>query len=356
MSSTTAMRCKPFEPRSALLALLFALILGGCAREDAQDELLALEGRTMGTYWSVRVAAPPSELDPAALKADLETALDDVNAQMSNYDPDSELSRFNRTPLGTWFDVSPAFAEVMAAALEVSELSAGAFDVTVGPLVNLWGFGSREVERDAVPDPDAIAAALARVDWRQLEVRREPPSLRRHADVYVDLGGIAKGYGADVLTEVLEAHGATRYLADIGGDMRGRGSNARGKPWRIGVEVPAIGRRGGVQAIIGIDDMAVTTSGDYRNFFVYEGVRYSHTIDPRTGWPIPERVASVTVMHPSAMWSDGLATALNVLGPEAGLELAGELSLPVLFILYGDEGLEEVASPEFAEFRIAGDP
>ncbi len=353
MSAIAFTRLLPFPGR---IALLFVLLLGGCAPQDSEDSLLALEGRTMGTYWSVRVAAPPPELDPEALKADLEAALVEVNAQMSNYDPDSELSRFNRAPVGTWFDVSPAFAKVMAAALEVSALSDGAFDVTVGPLVNLWGFGSRETERDEVPDTDAIESALARVDWRQLEVRQEPPSLRRHADVYVDLGGIAKGHGADVMTEVLEAHGASRYLADIGGDMRGRGTNARGQPWRIGVEVPAIGRRGGVQAVIGIEDTAVTTSGDYRNFFVYDGVRYSHTVDPRTGWPIPERVASVTVVHPSAMWSDGLATALNVMGPEAGLRLAGELSLPVLFIIYGDAGLEEVSSPEFAEYRIAGDP
>ncbi len=339
-----------------LLLLLCAALLAGCAPSEPEVETLALEGRTMGTYWSVRVAAPPPALDAAELQADLEAALAEVNAQMSNYDPDSELSRFNRAPIGEWFEVSSEHAEVLAAALEISALSEGVFDVTVGPLVNLWGFGSRDVEHDAVPSADQLRAALQRVDWTQLEVREEPPAIRRLADVYVDLGGIAKGHGADVMARVLEAHGATRYLADIGGDMRGRGYNARGKPWRVGIEVPAIGQRGGVQAVIGIEDAGVATSGDYRNFFVHDGVRYSHTIDPTTGWPIPERVASVTVIHPSAMWSDGLATAFNVMGPEAGLTLAGELSLPVLFILYGDEGLEEVASPAFAEFRVAGDP
>lgn len=342
----------------AFKGLLFAVaaaLLSACGPSETDTELLALEGRTMGTYWSVRIAAPPPELDAAVLRADLDAALIEVNAQMSNYDPESEISRFNRSAVGEWFEVSPALAQVMAAALEVSELSGGAFDVTVGPLVNLWGFGWRQVERDQVPAEDDIAAALAEVDWRQIEVRKDPPALRRHAEVTADLGGIAKGHGADVLAAVIERHGATRYLADIGGDMRGRGHNARGVPWQIGVEVPALGRRGGVQAIIAVDDVAVTTSGDYRNFFIYEGRRYSHTIDPVTGWPIEQHVASVTVLHPSAMWSDGWSTALNVMGPEAGMALAGELSLPVLFILYTDDGLEEVASPSFSAFRVAGD-
>ncbi|MCC5885503.1 MAG: FAD:protein FMN transferase [Gammaproteobacteria bacterium] len=338
------------------LLLVLAATLAACAPQQAQDELLALDGRTMGTYWSVRIAAPPADLDAEALREDLEAALIEVNAQMSNYDPESEISRFNRSPVGEWFAVSAELAEVMAAAREVSARSDGAFDVTVGPLVNLWGFGPRRVERDRVPDEAAIEAARARVDWRQIEVRQDPPALRRQAEVTADLGGIAKGHGADVMTAVIESHGATRYLADIGGDMRGRGHNARGVPWQVGVEVPALGRRGGVQAIIAIDDVAVTTSGDYRNYFVHEGRRYSHTIDPKTGWPIEQRVASVTVLHASAMWSDGWATALNVMGPESGLALARELSLPVLFILYTDSGLEEVASPEFSAFRVAGDP
>lgn len=338
------------------ITCLLLLGLAACAPRQSEEAVLALDGRTMGTYWSVRVAAPPAELDAEALRADLEDALATVNAQMSNYDPESEISRLNQAALGEWVEVSPELVEVMVAAREVSELSAGAFDVTVGPLVNLWGFGSHPVERDRVPDEAAIEAARAKVDWRAVEVREDPPALRRTADVYADLGGIAKGHGTDVMVAVLEAHGATRYLADIGGDMRGRGHNARGVPWQVGVEVPAIGRRGGVQAVIAVEDVAVTTSGDYRNFFTYEGKRYSHTIDPATGWPIEQRVASVTVLHVSAMWSDGFATALNVMGPESGLELARELSLPVLFILYGEDGLEEVASPEFAAYRVAGEP
>lgn len=337
----------------ALLPVLL-LALAACTPRQAEEEVLALDGRTMGTYWSVRIAAPPSELDAETLHADLEAALVEVNAQMSNYDPESEISRFNRSPVGEWFEVSPEVVAVMAAALDVSALSGGAFDVTVGPLVELWGFGSRQVERDQVPSEADIAAALAQVDWRQIEVRQEPPALRRKADVAADLAGIAKGHGVDVMAAVIEAHGATRYLADIGGDMLGRGLNGRGVPWQVAVEVPSPEVRGGVQAVVGIDDVAVTTSGDYRNFFVHEGKRYSHTIDPNSGWPIEQHVASVTVLHDSAMWSDGWSTALNVMGPEAGLALARELSLPVLFILYTDNGLEEVASPSFSAYRVAG--
>ncbi len=346
------MRCD----RTLVLKAVLLLALAACTPSEPDTELLALDGRTMGTYWSVRVAAPPPELDVDVLRADIEAALIEVNAQMSNYDPESEISRFNRSPLGEWFEVSAELTEVMTAALEVSERSGGAFDVTVGPLVNLWGFGWRQVERDQVPSEVDIEAARAQVDWRQIEVRQDPPALRRNADVSVDLGGIAKGHGADVMAAVIEAHGAIRYLADIGGDLRGRGHNARGVPWQIGVEVPAVGRRGGVQAVIAVDDVAVTTSGDYRNFFIYDGKRYSHTIDPNTGWPILQHVASVTVLHPSAMWSDGWSTALNVMGPEAGLALADELSLPVLFILYREDGLEEMASPLFSAYRVAGDP
>lgn len=337
------------------LLLLGAVAISACAPAEPDTELLALDGRTMGTYWSVRIAAPPPDLDPEALRAELEAALVEVNAQMSNYDPESEISRFNRAPVGEWFEVSAELAGVMAAALEVSAQSGGAFDVTVHPLVNLWGFGARRVEQDRVPAEADIEAALALVGFTQLEVRAQPPALRRHGEVAVDVSGIAKGHGVDVLTAVIEAHGGSRYLADIGGDLRGRGHNARGVPWQVGVEVPAAGRRGGVQAVIAVEDMAVTTSGDYRNHFMHEGKRYSHTIDPTTGWPIEQHVASVTVLHPSAMWSDGYSTALNVMGPEAGMALARELSLPVLFILYTDDGLAEVASPEFSAYRVAGD-
>ena len=341
---------------SGFLVLALAALAAGCGRapETAAPQLV-LDGRTMGTYWRVAIVHPPEQLDEAALRVLLESRLEEVNAQMSNYDPDSEISRFNRAEVGAWFPVSAPLAHVMATALEISALSNGAFDVTVGPLVNLWGFGQDRPDEDRVPSEAEITAALAKVDWEQLEVRADPPALRRHADVRVDLGGIAKGHGADVLAETLNEQGAVNHLADIGGDMRAGGRNASDRPWQVGVEVPAVGRRGAVHTVVGLEDAAVTTSGDYRNFFMHGGVRYSHTIHPRTGWPVVQEVASVSVIDPTSMRSDGLATAMMVLGPEAGMDLAREHSIPVLFILYSDEGLLELASPEFAAFQARAD-
>jgi thiamine biosynthesis lipoprotein len=186
------------------------------------------------------------------------------------------------------------------------------------------------------------------VGFGKLVVRADPPSLQRTAPgVEVDLSALAKGYGVDVLAAVLGEAGLRNYLVDIGGEVRARGVNDRGVPWRIGVEVPDPSARGLVQEALPLKDLSLATSGDYRNFFEADGVRYSHTIDPRTGYPIPQRVASVTVAHREALWADAWATAMNVLGPEAGLALAERQTLPVLFILYDGEGFERRANAAF---------
>lgn len=347
----------------ACLAGLFALLslVGGCADDTGgARELLALDGRTMGTTWSVRVAAPPPGLREAALRADVEARLVRINALMSTWDPASELSRFNAAPIGEWFAVDAELVAVVEAARTLGELSEGAFDVTVGPLVNLWGFGPQaEVGRDAVPSEAALEAALRRVGFAGVETRRAPPALRRTADLEVDLSAIAKGYGVDAVASILEAHGVQRYLAEIGGELRARGHNARDVPWQVGIETPDAQQRGVAREAIGLDGAAVATSGDYRNFFTVDGVRYSHTIDPTTGRPVTHDVASVTVIHSSAMWADGWATALNVMGAERGLALAAEQDLAVLFILYEaddrpDEG--EVGGDESRDGRFVERP
>jgi thiamine biosynthesis lipoprotein len=335
---------------AGMLALLVA-----CGPAPAPEvPVLALDGRTMGTAWSLRIAAPPPGLDAEALEAAIVDRLAAINALMSTYDPDSQLSRFNEAPPDVWFEVDPELLEVVQVAAELSEASEGAFDVTVGPLVNLWGFGPGATPgADEVPTDAAVAAALARTGWRRLEVRAEPPALRKSGRLYVDLSAIAKGYGVDEIASLVAAAGAERFLAEIGGELLARGTNARGVPWQVGIEVPDATRRGLAREAIGLDDDAVATSGDYRNFFTVEGVRYSHTIDPTTGRPVTHDVASVTVVHPSAMWADGWATTLNVLGAERGLEIADERDLPVSFILYRGEDLEETASRAFADYRSA---
>ncbi len=295
-------------------ALLLAGVLAGCSGAGAPVEVA---GPTMGTRYSVKVVDLPAALGEAALRAGVERVLEAVNASLSTYRPDSELSRFNRSPDTGWVPASADLLRVVTEAQRVSRLTGGAFDVTVGPLVNLWGFGPGRGE-DRVPAEAEVAAARARVGYARLEVRDLPPAVRKAIpDLYVDLSAIAKGYGVDRVSEYLEAQGVARYLVEVGGEVRGRGSNARGTPWKVAVERPAEGERA-AYAVVDVDGVGVATSGDYRNYFEQDGRRYSHTIDPATGRPITHALASVTVVSDTCMTADALATGLNVLGPEAG--------------------------------------
>ena len=318
--------------RLALIGL--ALVLAGC---DSDAQYRRLGGSTMGTYYQVTARCPA---DPAQR---IEAALTEVNTQMSTYLPDSELSRLNRGPVGEWIAVSPEIAEVVSAATDLGEHSAGAFDITVGPLVDLWGFGAGSAPGPdtSVPDDAALAQARARVGMAHIEISRQPPRLRRLAPVSLDLSAIAKGHGVDRVVEQLVALGCSDLLVDIGGEVRALGAAPSGAEWRIGIEVPDPDSQGGVQRVVALGAGALATSGDYRNFFEVDGVRYSHTIDPRTGRPITHGLAAVTVAHASAMWADGWATALNVLGPDAGLRLAREQKLAALFIVRGEDGFQE---------------
>ena len=343
----------------ALLVLLPGLLglLVACGDGGAQRDVLALDGRTMGTTWSVRVTAPPDDLREAELRQRIEGRLIRVNTLMSTWDSQSQLSRFNAAPVNEWFPVDPELLHVVDASLRLHRLTDGAFDVTVGPLVDLWGFGpGADVAPEALPDPGAIEAALAGIGSEQVETRADPPALRRTAPVQLDLSAIAKGHGVDAMAEEIEALGATDYLAEIGGELRARGHNGRGIRWQVGIEVPDPARRGVAREALGLEESAVATSGDYRNFFTVDGVRYSHTIDPATGRPVSHDVASVTVLHESAMWADGWATAMNVLGSERGLTLAGEQELPILFILYREDGLDERSSAPFEAQRSRSAP
>lgn len=356
--ASTPARADRLRRRVRLVPLLGLLwLLAACGDDGADRSVLALDGRTMGTTWSVRVAAPPEDLREAELRRRIEGRLIRVNSLMSTWDPQSQLSRFNAAPVGEWFPADPELLHVVDASLELHRLTDGAFDLTVGPLVDLWGFGAgSEVAPDALPDPQAIEDTLATVGAEHVETRADPPALRRTAPVRLDLSAIAKGHGVDAMAEEIEALGASDYLAEIGGELRARGRNGRGLPWQVGIEVPDPARRGVAREALGLEASAVATSGDYRNFFTVDGERYSHTIDPATGRPVRHDVASVTVLHESAMWADGWATALNVLGSERGLPLAEEQELPILFILYTEDGLDERTSARFEAHRSRSAP
>ncbi|MBX9609478.1 MAG: FAD:protein FMN transferase [Gammaproteobacteria bacterium] len=323
--------------------LLVALLLTSIVPAAAN----CLHGETMGSTW--RVVAPHlgAEARPA-LCARIEALLESVNARMSTYRPDSELSRFNASASMDWQPVSAELLEVLAAARRVSEASDGAFDVTVGPLVDLWGFGP-QARIDAPPSGEAIAAARARVGYRQVELDETGSRVRKlRADVRVDLSALAEGWAVDQVVKLLEAEGLVDFLVDVGGEMRVRGRNADGLPWRLGVALPRADSDATLRALTP-GDAAVATSGDYRNYFEHDGRHYSHEIDPASGAPIVNDVASVTVIARECVYADAYATAFMVLGVERGLALARRVGVQALFVLRGAQGFELRASPGFPQ-------
>lgn len=333
--SSMKMRDTVWKLRIAALLVAVSLLCSSCS---PAPDYLRIEGATMGTYYRVTALCP--DVDAAHLQDRLEAELGRVNGQMSTYQPDSELMRFNAAPPDEWVAASAELMSVLSAAAEISVLSSGAFDVTVAGLVNLWGFGpdGRVSER---PSAAAIEAALAEAGYARLELDAAEQRIRRRTLLSVDLSAIAKGHGVDRLAERLRGSDCRDFLVDIGGEVRAEGKNPAGRDWRVGIEVPDPATMGGIQRVLNLDAAAVATSGDYRNFIELDGDRYSHTIDPRTGQPVRHALASVTVVHASTMWADGLATALNVLGPEDGFRLAEDLELAALFLIRRPNGFEE---------------
>jgi thiamine biosynthesis lipoprotein len=301
----------------------------------------------MGTYYRVTLPILPEGMQEGALQASVESQLERIDALMSTYRDDSEISRFNRSRETTWFPVSIDTATVVTAALDVFAESHGAFDITVAPLVDLWGFGPGNGEAK-IPGKRQIQDLLETIGSRHLEVRLTPPALRKHREaLQIDLSGIAKGFAVDSLATELENLGLRNYLVDIGGEMRAAGHKANQTPWNIAIERPTVNQRG-IQTTLPLRDIAIATSGDYRNCFDVDGQRYSHEIDPRNGRPIRHQLVSVTVLDPSCMRADAWATALIVLGPDQGKALAERSGLPVFLIVNADPGFEEIESSAFA--------
>jgi thiamine biosynthesis lipoprotein len=266
---------------------------------------------------------------------------------MSNWREDSELSRLNRHAGGTPFPLSPELYDVLRQSAEVSAASGGAFDVTVGPLVEAWGFGAGPGGAEP-PGPEAIGALLDRVGYRKLVLDPEHGSASKEdPGLEVDLSAVAPGYAVDLVAARLEERGFGRYLVEIGGELRVSGTNPEGRAWRVAIERPELLRRE-TQRVVEISDAALATSGDYRDFFERDGVRYTHTIDPATGSPVLHSLASATVIDPSCALADAWATAMMVLGPEEGLRLADERGMPVLLLVYEGDGVREIESREFA--------
>ena len=341
-------------PASACGLLLAAC---ACAPVEPGATLHELAGATMGTTWAVRVVTvgpwPRAERDRVG--AAVQAALDDVESKMSHYEPSSELSRFNRARTTRPFPVSADTFEVFRRARGLSEATAGALDVTVAPLVNAWGFGPVEPERFP-PDPGRLARLRGHVGYAGIELDAAASTLRKtDPAIEADLSAVAKGYGVDRAADALRGAGLGRYLVEVGGEIAAAGTNHLDRPWRIGIESPAAG--GGIQRVVPLRDLAMATSGDYRNRREVDGGWVSHTIDPRTGRPVEHRLASVSVIADTCLAADGLATALEVLGPDDGYALAVERGWAALFLSRGEDGaIAERATPAFSALVEASPP
>jgi len=313
------------------------------------NDLIDIPGSTMGTTYSVKIATDNIS-ESATIKSEIDRILNEVNRQMSTYRKDSEISALNLAKAGVVIHVSDDFSEVLQKAFDISKKSGGAFDITVGPLINLWGFGPPGSAFE-VPDSIDIARLKQYVGHQNVIFDSNFKTIMKNADsVYIDLSAIAKGFGVDKVCDYLNRKGFKDYLVEIGGEVRASGKNQKGEFWQIGISQPD--NSGEIREIIALPNLAVATSGDYRNYFEIEGVRYSHTIDPITGYPVSHNLVGITVIDKDCALADGWATALNLLGPEDGYELAIKLNLPVYMIIKSGEVFIEKYTPDFEQFLI----
>ncbi|MDH5304257.1 MAG: FAD:protein FMN transferase [Gammaproteobacteria bacterium] len=330
-----------------LLAIMLPTLLLSCERPVDERPVSRLSGATMGTTFSIQLVAPPHGVSMTTLEDQVTKTLASIEASMSTYRPDSELSRFNAHSGSDWFVVSAELCAVVAAAQGLSHLTGGAFDITVGPLVNLWGFGP-DITVAQPPGAERIAEAMRLTGNQHLQTDCSVPALAKALPaLYVDLSAYTKGYAVDRIASLLSDFGASNYFVEIGGEIRVTGSNAHNQPWSIAIEAPHRGASS-VTRVVELSDASMATSGDYRNYFEHDGRIYSHTIDPRSGYPVSHSVAAVSVVADSTALADGLATALLVLGPIEGMQFAEQQDIAALFQLRTDAGVQERMSTRFA--------
>ncbi|MDT0596552.1 FAD:protein FMN transferase [Glaciecola petra] len=308
------------------------LLLSSCDNADKTAKLVTLNGLTMGTTYEVKYVEPvgsQAQFGSMQLHSKIDELLININQLMSTYIADSELSLLNQAPADITFPISEQTNYVIQEAQKLNVLSEGMLDITVGPLVNLWGFGP-SAKPEKVPTSEQLSkvSQFVGIDKFRLENRGVTKS---HENVYIDLSTIAKGYGVDAIAELLESFGINNYLVEIGGELRVSGYKSVGQDWLIAIEKPISDKRA-VQRIISIGDGALASSGDYRRYYEEDGIRYSHLIDPKTGYPIQHKLVAVTVVSDKSIHADGLATALIVMGKEKGMELANKEGIAALFI------------------------
>ncbi|HCI6147328.1 FAD:protein FMN transferase ApbE [Klebsiella quasipneumoniae] len=340
--------------RAALLGV--CALLSGCdsatSPTTSASTATVLDGKTMGTFWRVSVIGV-DEAKAQALRAKVQAQLDADDRLLSTWKNDSALMRFNHAADTRPWPVSEAMADIVTLSLRIGAKTDGAMDITVGPLVNLWGFGP-DKQPVATPDAQAIAAAKARTGLQHLQVINQSGRQFLQKDIpdlFVDLSTVGEGYAADHLARLMEQEGISRYLVSVGGALVSRGMNGEGKPWRVAIQKPT-DRENAVQAIVDINGHGISTSGSYRNYYELDGKRISHVIDPQTGQPITHKLVSVTVIAPTALEADGWDTGLMVLGPEKAQQVVREQGLAVYMIVKEGEGFKTWMSPQFRTFLV----
>ncbi len=334
---------------SVFMALVVAA-LAGCSFQD-EEKIWEISGGIFGTRYHINVVLPEDEQRLQTLAQGIERELNQVDQSMSTWKEDSELSRFNqKQDQSEWTALSDPLFEVIQRSQQIAEMTGGAFDITIGPVVNLWGFGP-QARPEQSPEPEQLAALLARTGTKHLELDPQTLSLRAQPSQYIDLSGVAKGYGVDAVARYLDSEGIEAYLVEVGGEVRVNGRKPDGSAWRLAVEQPIEGARQ-VNSVVALDGQAMATSGDYRNYYESEGRRYSHTIDPSTGKPISHNLASVTVIASDCMTADALATGFNVMGHEKAMALATRENIPAYFIVRGTDGFETYQTPAFSSYLV----
>ena len=328
-----------------ILIIIF-LMIGTGACQNNNYKIVLINGLTMGTTYSIKIKTADAVVNQEKIRADIEKILLEINRKMSTYIVDSELSVINFSNSLDSNLISDDLFKVISHANTISKTTNGAFDITVGPLVNLWGFGPDKSE-NKIPPNEEIELIKKNIGYKKIYLNKETTSIKKlHPDLYVDLSGIAKGFAVDKIALYLNSYNLENYLVEIGGELIAKGTNEDNEVWQIGIENP----NNNLAKIIGLKDIAMATSGDYRNYFEKNGVRYSHTINPNTGKPIKHKLASVTVLDKTAMNADALATAFMVLGPAKTIELANELKIGVYLIIKNDENFYEEYNEYFEPF------
>ncbi|MBV7597814.1 FAD:protein FMN transferase [Aeromonas sp. sia0103] len=346
----------PFpSPTLAARGLLLSLMLMLTACQPAPTQL-RIQGKTMGTFYVVTVndAFPGGE---AALQREVDTLLVRMNQEISTYDPGSIISRFNQGPAGEPMVIPAGMAKIVQQGIDAGQLTSGKLDVTVGPLVNLWGFGpdKRPVKR---PTAEQIAKARDRVGIDKLSLTTQDGKFllgKAIPDLYLDLSTLGEGAAADELAALLEGKGVSNYLIEVAGAVRSEGHNAKGNPWRVAIVEPS-DRPGAIEDVVIPNGMALSTAGSYRNYYELDGQRYSHIIDPASGAPVTHRLVSASVITHTALEADALDTALMVMGPEPALAFAREHRLAVYLIVKTEQGFEARFSPQFAPYLVPKQP